>query len=133
MLIQNIDAITRSKKRGVLYLIFKNGRSEPFHVPDYDNLPDRTEIIQWLDSNQIAWKPCAEYASPNRILPYRGQIYIDIPYDKNLPAYQKLESFLELPDASMRFKNVTFAYLPLDRAKLNDEHDEPGIWDKWKF
>lgn len=31
----------------------------------------------------------------------------------------------------MRFPEVIFAYLPLETAMENSEHDELGFWDRW--
>ena len=130
-LLQHIDAIARSKGRGVLFLTFVDESSELFHVPDFEGHPARTEIIKWLDENRVAWSECAGFANPNALMPYAGQIYIDLPFDNTLPEYRKLEAFLERPDGTLRFDKVQFRYLPLDVALKNAEHDESGFWDKW--
>lgn len=65
------------------------------------------------------------------MLPYRGQIYVDVPYDDSLPEYRKLADFLENPDGSARLPNAIFCYLPLEKAMENAHHDEPGFWEKW--
>ncbi len=130
-LLQHIDAIARSKGRGALFLSFREEGSEFFHVPDFEEHSGRIAIIKWLDENRIAWSECAGLANPNALLPYAGQIYIDLPLDNTLPEYRKLEAFLEHPDGTLRFAKVQFCYLPLDIAMKNAEHDEPGFWDQW--
>lgn len=130
-LLQHIDAIARSKGRGVLFLTFEDKSSELFHVPDFEEHLGRIDIIKWLDETRIAWSECAGIAYVNALLPYSGQIYIDLPLDNTLPEYRKLEAFLEHPDGTVRFDKVQFCYLPLDVAMKNAEHDEPGFWDKW--
>lgn len=120
MLIEHIDAIARQKQRDVLYLVFHPPVSETDeneHVwrsdeLDWETLPIRQQIIDWLDAQSIAWKCCGHFASENLMMGYRRQLYIDLPYDKSLPAYQALEAFLETPDGSMRFPQVTFFLLP---------------------
>jgi hypothetical protein len=34
------------------------------------------------------------------MMPYQGQIYIDVPFDENDSQYQKLVGYLENPDAA---------------------------------
>lgn len=141
MLIQHIDAIARQKQRDVLYVMFKSPNERSLGDDDYDpldrffidweNLPVRQEIIDWLESNAMKWQPCGHFAKTNLMLSYQGQIYIDVPYDKSLMEYRKLEDFLENPDGSMKLPNTVFCYLPLDRAMDNVSHDEPGFWEKW--
>ena len=41
-----------------------------------------------------------------------GDIYLDVPYDKDLLLYQALEAYLQYPDDRMRFDNVKFFYQP---------------------
>lgn len=146
-LIEHIDAIARKKSSAVLYVTFEAPSSEsnrsvpctesesrdlrsPKHI-DWENLPMRKTVIAWLDENGVAWQPCGDIANPNLMLPYEGQIYIDVPFDEKSPGYQKLSSFLEYPDGTMRLPGVLFWCLPLDVAMKNAHHDEPGFWDKW--
>lgn len=133
MLIKHIDAIAREKQRDVLYVCFRPIESEDDFWPHvaWEDLPIREEIIDWLDAHKIQWLPCGGVANVNSMIAYQGQIYIDIPFDCNLPSYQELQSFLEHPDGSIRFPEVIFAYLPLESAMENAEHDEPGFWDRW--
>lgn len=60
---------------------------------------------------------------------YVGDIYLDIPYDKDLPLYQELESYLQYPDNRMRFDNVMFFYLPLEIPMKNAAHDTDDYLD----
>ena len=146
-LIEHIDAIARKKSRSVLYVTFRDPASERT-VPilgaesersalksptrlDWKHLPVREKVIAWLDGNGVAWQPCGDIANPNLMLPYEGQIYVDVPFDEKSPGYQKLSSFLEYPDGTMRLPGVFFWCLPLDVAMKNAHHDEPGFWDKW--
>ena len=52
-----------------------------------------------------------------------------MPYDKDLPLYQKLEACLQYSDDRMRFDHLAFLYLSLEQAMENAEHDEPGFFD----
>ncbi|MDO8263276.1 MAG: hypothetical protein Q7T21_08615 [Gallionella sp.] len=139
MLIEHIDAIARQKKHDVLYVVFHHPASdnkddeEILNQVDleWETLPIRQQIIDWLDAHGIGWKLCGHFANESLIMGYRGQLYIDLPYDKSLPAFQALEAFLEFPDGHMRFPEVTFFYCPLDKAMENAAHDEPGFWERW--
>ena len=138
MRIEHIDAIARQKQRDVLYLVFRRPESDcraditlfSHSGFQWQNLPIRKQVIEWLDAQGIGWRPCAQIADPNAMLPYYGQLYIDLPFDQTLPAYQALEAFIELPDGSMRFPEVSFLMAPLDYAMMNAAHDEPGFWAK---
>lgn len=136
MLIEHIDAIARKKQRDVLYLTFhprKTPNTDPWDRPSYDwqQDPKREMVCNWLTEHNIAWQPCGHVASENMMCSYRGQIYLDLPYDDNDPLYVLVRDYLENPDGTMRFETVTFWYLPLERAMENAHHDEPGFWEKW--
>ena len=136
MLIEHIDAIARQKQRDVLYLIFRkppgedDGDGWPGEL-DWENLPIRARIIEWLETKGIGWQPCAGVANLNYMGGSDGMIYIDLPFDQTWPAYRELQEYLEYPDGSIRFPEVFFAYLPLEKAMENAAHDEPGFWEKW--
>ena len=136
MLIEHIDAIARNKQRDVLYVKFHRWVQDKvigsrLISPNWQKLPIRQNIIDWLEARGIAWQPCAHYADPNLMLSYQGQIYIDLPYDKMLPAYKELESFLEYPNGTMRYDDAVFCRLGFSHAMKNASHDEPGYWDRW--
>ncbi len=134
-LIQHIDQIAREKQRAVLFLLFKKPDSHPdddFGLSfDYEGCAARNEIQAWLTANDIEYCNCAEFASENCMMPYQGQLYIDVPFDENDPQYRKLAGYLENPDGSMKLPGVLFCYLPLEKALKNAHHDEPGFWEKW--
>lgn len=131
--LRHIDHIARIKQRDVLYLLFRDSSYSPelikFH--EYEDDPNRADAIQWLDSVGISWAPCFREADENSIRPYKGDIYLDVPFDLNDPDYQKLAEHFELPDESNRIKGVYFCYFPLQEAMKNAHHDEPGFWDQW--
>ncbi|MFZ2123890.1 MAG: hypothetical protein WA012_08815 [Rhodoferax sp.] len=138
MLIEHIDAIARQKQRGVLYVAFHppaSGTPDDEEIVDqgdfdWKTLPIRQHIIDWLDAQGTGWKPCGHFANTCLMMSYRGQIYIDLPFDEALPAFQALQALLELPDGSMRFPEATFICCPLDMAMENVAHDEPGFWER---
>ena len=140
MLIKHIDAIAREKQRGVLFVAFlpeneEGEAKEDFSIfppsIDWENLQSRKQLIAWLDESEISWLPCGEVANPNSMISYQGQLYIDVPFDTSIPKYQKLASYLENPDGSMRHPGVNFYFLSLDVAMKNKEHDQPGYWERW--
>lgn len=135
-LIDHIDAIARQKQRGVLYLMFHAADSKGIDVwnqegYDWREDPMRENICQWLTEQGIAWKLCGHFVSENMMMSYRGQIYIDVPFDEHDAQYQLLREYLEHEDGSMRYPTVTFCYLTLKLAMKNAHHDEPGFWEKW--
>ena len=102
-------------------------------MPDsaWKALPIRQKIIDWVDAQGIGRQRCGHFADVGSMMGYRGQPYIDLPYDKSCPAFQKLAAFLENPDGTMRYPEVFFIYCSLDKAMENAAHDEPGFRDRW--
>ena len=126
-IIQNIDAIARNKGRDVLFVEF-NEKSYPNY--DYKNWTARTQLINWLDNNHINYMECASVANENLIESYRGQIYLDVPYDEKDKKYIQLKNYLENSDGSPRILGVIFYLLPLEIAMKNKHHDEPDFLDE---
>ena len=137
-LIEHIDAIARQKGRDVLYVEFhepeRSGetktRLDRVSEVNWEHLLIRQQLIEWLQKHDIEWEPCGHFANPCLMLGYCGQIYIELPFDRSLPAYQALEAFLENPDGTMRHAEATFWCCQLERAMKNSAHDEPGFWDR---
>ena len=147
LLLEHIDAIARQIQRGVLYLEFHPLARAPQAgenlsaqdvwawktMPDsaWQALPIRQQVIDWLDAQGIGWQPCGHFADVGLMMGYRGQLYIDLPYDQSLPSYQALEAFLENPDGTMRYREALFFYCSLEEASKNATHDAPGFWARW--
>lgn len=139
MLIEFIDKIARDKHRDVLCLSFTDiaatdvdeDEEEFLILPtvDWENHASRAQIIAWLESNAIAWKPCGGLASTDSLMPYQGQIYIDVPFDEASSEYQRLVGFIEDAEGSVQWPGVDFYYVPLELAMKNAHHDEPGFWE----
>jgi hypothetical protein len=133
-LIEHIDAIARQQQRAVLYLEFHSATAaDPTGLRreyDYASDPQRRAVLVWLDEQGLAWGQCGEFADINTIAPYKGQIYLEVPYDDSLADYRRLRDYLENPDGSMRLLNVRFCVMPLDYAMRNAEHDVPGFWER---
>ena len=146
LMLEHIDAIARQKQRGVLYVEFHPLALDPDAgtdlserdimawktMPDiaWQSLPTRQQLISWLDDQGIEWRRCGLYAQVGLMMGYRGQIYIDLPFDTTLPAFQALQAFLENPDGTMRYPEVHFIYCSLEKAMENVAHDEPEFWDR---
>lgn len=127
-LIEHIDAIARHQERDVLYLEFHP--QDAWRTYRHEADPMRGTVLAWLDQHQFGWHPCGPIANPPNMLPWRGQVCLDVPYDEALQAYRTLRDYLELPDGAMRHAGVRFCVMPLKYAKRNAEHDEPGFWDR---
>jgi|SRR3954469_1019550 len=109
--ILHIDQIARQKLRDVLLIEF--GREMTDEYMDYLTLPVRQEIIDWLDAEEISWSPCGHLASENYMEAYRGQIYVDVPFDLQNMDCKKLIGYFENSDGTMRMPDVTLCCLPL--------------------
>jgi hypothetical protein len=131
ILLQHIDAIARARQRAVLYLEFHPAERASAANYLFERDVVRDQFLAWLDMHGIGWQPCGPIASILRMESYRGQVYVDVPFDENLPLYCLLRDALEHPDGSMKLSSVRFMVLSLDRAMENAEHDEPGFWERW--
>lgn len=141
--IEHIDAIARIKQRDVLYITFTpkgmgvfdrfkyDYDERPRQQYRFDKDPIRKKICLWLEEHNISWEPCGYIANECMMVGYEGQIYVDVPYDESDPCYMLLRDYLENPDGSMKFENVIFWLLPLEKAMQNKHHDEPGFWENW--
>ena len=83
-------------------------------MPDsaWQSLPIRQQLIDWVDAKGIGWQRCGHYAQVGLMMGYRGQIYIDLPFDTTLPAFLALQAFLENSD------DVVFKNTPRDIAHV---------------
>jgi hypothetical protein len=61
---------------------------------------------------------------------YRGQIYLDVPFNENDPVYPILRDYLEKPDGTMVFAGTRFCYYPLVEAMKNAHHDVAGYGEE---
>lgn len=131
ILLQHIDAIARAKQRAALYLEFHPQQRASAAQYRFELDVVRDQFLSWLDTHGIGWQACGPIANICRIESYRGQVYLDVPFDETLPLYCLLRDALEHPDGSMKLASVRFMVLTLDRAMENADHDVPGFWDRW--
>jgi hypothetical protein len=130
-LIRHIDEIAREIRRDVLYLEFHPRERELRSAYDYRSDAKRHSVLEWLTARRVQWTPCGPIADLRLLDSYRGQIYLDVPFDKELPQFTELREFLEFPDGSMRHAGVRFYALSLEQALVNAGHDVAGFWDRW--
>ncbi|MCF8160487.1 MAG: hypothetical protein K9J76_07275 [Polaromonas sp.] len=140
MRIEHIDAIARKTKRDVIYVEFHDRPKDVQRdmatmaiqdALDWEHLPARRKIIEWLDASGIGWRPCAEPANLSCMQAYRGQLYIDLQFDKSSPAFQLLEVVFETHDGHPRIPGVWFLYYSQEQSMANAFHDAPGFWEHW--
>lgn len=131
ILISHIDEIARREHRDVLYLEFHPTDRERARSYDFHQDPLRSDIIAWLDAHGVLWGPCGPFAVVHRIEGYRGQIYLETPFDDNLDSYRELRSFLEHDDGSVKHVGIRFLVMPRDFAMKNATHDAPGFWEQF--
>lgn len=103
-LLHHIDEIALEMQHDVIFVEFHH-LQQRF---DYQTSVSRNEIINWLVANEIPHWECSSLPSGFGSVRYRGEIYIDVPYDREDPLYLKIESFFERPDGSMRFEGAWF-------------------------
>ena len=127
VLVEYIDKIARDKNRDVLFVRFEGTK---FNDRDYTKYQDRNEFISFLEKNNISYQMCDDFSSENGWKSYRGQLYLDVPFEKEHAQYQLLEEYLENEDGTPKMEGVMFYYLPLEIAMKNAHHDEPGYWEK---
>jgi hypothetical protein len=127
--LQHIDAIARQKVRDVLYLEFAEAE-RPVSRP-FEEIESRQQILAWFDENGDPWDQCGPIANENFMASYAGQVNIHEPYDTSNATYQAVQAFLEYPDGTIRFGDVKFWVVSIERAMKNSHHDEPGFWDRW--
>ncbi|MGJ9420758.1 hypothetical protein ACHAC9_23890 [Massilia sp. CMS3.1] len=105
-LLHHIDEIACQQQHDVIFV--------EFHHPNFNHDLDcranqsRTEIINWLAHNNIPHWECSSSPSSFGDARYRGEIYIDVPYNIQDPLYLKVEAFFENPDGTMRFEGAWF-------------------------
>jgi hypothetical protein len=116
-LLHHIDEIACERQHDVIFVEFHN--FETCYQLDYRANPSRAAIVDWLTDNNILHWECSSVPSGFGCPRYRGEIYIDVPYDRDDPLYLKLESFLENPDETMRFEGAWFRGFTLDSCMLN--------------
>lgn len=133
-IIKFIDEIGREKQRDVLYLEFypkpENMEIDSYEMYrkiekkifdfDFENSEIRSKVINWLNKNKISYSPCGRFSQANGIVKmqekYLGNLYLDIPFDKENTTYRKLEKYFENSDGSMKFQDVRFCYVSLEVA-----------------
>lgn len=131
ILLDHIDAIARVQQRAVLYLEFHPLDRAACRTYRFDQDAGRGGLLEWLDANGIAWQACGPIANTACMEPYRGQVWLDVPFDDAVPAYRLLRDTLEHPDGSMKHAWVRFMVMPLDYAMRNAAHDAPHFWERW--
>lgn len=119
-LLQHIDAIAREKNRDVLFVHF-----EDYVHSDQDTNSARQQFIGWLEQQNIRYMPCLGIEPSVRSEVYSGGLYLDVPFDLQHKAYQKLSEYLEDDQGNMKIKGIQFFVLSLGLAlELESE------WDK---
>ena len=120
ILIEHIDEIGRRLQRDVLFLEFHPRDEEAIRSYQYQHDPNRIHITRWLDQHGIPWQMCGSLKRAHTIESYRGQIFLDVPFDLASPEYLQLLNFLENPDGSCSHHGVRFYALALSVAMEND-------------
>jgi hypothetical protein len=130
---EHIDAIARQKRRDVLFIEFhrvdaKGKRGCLVTGFEWPRLDARQQIVEWLDKRGIKWEPCGHVEVPALIMSYRGQLYIDLPFDRGVSAYRELEALLGNPNGKMRMAGVRLCCLRYEAALRSAGRDGAGYW-----
>ena len=138
--IEHIDKIARMKNRDVLWASFEPAENKehrqlmlaPNHTySSWETDENRKSVIEWLNSEGIAYEMCGHFASETGWISYGGNIYIDVPVDETDPVFKKILGRLENPDGTPCDPRVKLWITDLEEANKNSHHDEPGFWEKW--
>lgn len=116
------------EKRNILLLTFRDELAQTKSVAtapvdgEWEALPERKEIIHWLDSHAIGWEPCFHISSGYLFGQYEGEIYIDVAPTADNPKYQQLLEYLEDESGQCHFPGVGFWLMSYEKAlKLDAE------------
>lgn len=119
LLLPNIDAIAREKNRDVLFVHFEEYDHEH---PEKNTV--RNEVLDWFDLQHIEYFPCMGLESEAVLRSYSGDIYVDVPFDAQNPAFRTLSEFLEDEQGNMKIDGVLFFSLALELAlEIEAERD----------
>ena len=116
-----INAIARQKQHNVMFLRFHLQRYDDYPLDkqvEYNFQKDhvRQLVINLLDASGIAWSPCTE-CRDNVPEPYQGQIYLDVPCNKNNQQYQKVLHYFRKENGKMRIPTVQHCYRILNPSE----------------
>jgi len=114
-IVKTLDEIAREKGRDTLFVTFEDSR-RPQRPLTAARRRLRSQLIQFLDQHSISWSPCFGCESNLLFGPYRGWIYLDVPYDLTDPAYQLIADYLETPDGKPRYEGMQFCVRTLEAA-----------------
>lgn len=118
-LLHHIDEIACERQHDVILVEFHNF-AVGYHL-DYQSNPSRRAIVEWLDDNNIPHWECSGVPSGFGCPRYRGEIYIDVPYDRDDTLYMKIESFFENPDGTNRHEGAWLRGYTLESCILWNE------------
>lgn len=71
----------------------------------------RTQVLAWLDADGVRWKACGPFADPTVMVPWLGEVWLDMPYDEALAEYCRLRDLFRPPRRQ---------HAPCRRAPLRD-------------
>ncbi|MDF1878422.1 hypothetical protein JHD46_02070 [Sulfurimonas sp. SAG-AH-194-C20] len=128
LIIEHIDKIARDKQRDVIFIEFDR---EVYPSYDYEKYEECIKLLEWLESHDIAYRSCGPIAREDGWESYRGELYLDIPFDRENEKYQLICEHMDNPDGSFKIQGVNSWIFPLEVALKNKHHDEEGFWDKW--
>ena len=120
-ILKSIDQIGREKQKTVYIIQFDK---KVFKAYDYENYPNRKELLKYLDENKIAYDECFAYASDTSYERYRGQINL-VDLNKDDDKYVLLDKYLEPEKSVLRFEGIQLWSLPLELSMKNAYMDEP--------
>jgi len=118
-LVCHIDEIARSKKSDVLWIAFDFPQRGSFKKMAAPLRHQRVKIISWLKRKKIMFEECYGIFDGALEEPYRGNLYIDLPLEKNNQQLLELEALLEHSDGSPKMEGVCLYHLPVKVAQKN--------------
>lgn len=119
--IDHIDQIARELKRDVAGVFFSLDETKDINQ-EIDRIDEiRTPIINWLEENEVSWKPCFGFFDGNIDPYYKGDIYVHLEINENEPKFLQLKEMLENEDESTKIEGVLFNFYRYQYALNNEE------------
>lgn len=118
-LILSIDDIAIKENRDVLFLRFPeiiDKINAGDDKPDYENYPLRGQIVVWLEQQGVGHHACCGFPSNKGWHPRTGDLYLDVPFDREDPTFKKLSDKLEYEDGKTKIPGIEFQYYPLNQG-----------------
>lgn len=130
IIVDTIGDIARRLERDVLYAGPPprcEGSRHSHDIPDWKDSVGRHHLLEFLESNNIAWCRCYPFIEPGEDVIVEGDfgyVFVDIPFDKADPKYAEVIHVLENDDDSLIYGDYAFYVLTLNCVRTFDKNTQ---------